>query len=168
MIKILIINFLTIITFGAQSQISTFKSSKYNYTINKPAGFELKVATGIHIDCKIVNEKGSKILVNVSKRLPEEKGLDAYNYSIEYFKLVYAEVDPNIRITKVEKLLLNGIKAFLIYYNYPSRQTGKIQVIEVHLLFQDNVFVISAISDDKNFDKDKVTLLKTLKSIKIK
>lgn len=163
----LFLTFLCLMTVSlVQSQTSTFTSSKYGYTINKPEGFERKTASGIHIDYKVVNNDGSSILVNVSKRLPEEKGIDAHSYSKEYFQTIFNQTDPNTTINITEKIIIDGKKTFLIYYSYPSNTGNNLKVIEAYLFFGDNAYVITTTSDDKHYEVHKNEFLKTIKSLK--
>ncbi len=149
-----------------QSQTSNFTSSKYGYTINKPEGFELKTASGIHIDYKVVSSDGSSILMNVSRRLPEEKGIDAHSYSKEFFQTSFNQTDRNITIIKTEKIIIDGKKTFLIYYNYSSNTGNNFNVIEAYLFFGDNAYVITTTSVDKNYEGHRIEFLKTIKSLK--
>jgi hypothetical protein len=152
-------------SFG-QSRTSTFESSRYDYTINQPSGFELRTANGIHIDYKVVNKDGSSISVNVSNRLPEEENIDAWSYSKEFFETVFSQSEPPIpSISKTEKTIIDGKKTFLIYYSYPSRGVY-LKVIEAYLFVGDNAYVITTTSDEQHYDVHKNVFLETIKSIK--
>lgn len=165
--KMFLTSLCLIATLLAQSQTSIFKSSKYGYTINKPEGFERKSANGIHIDYKVVSKDGSSILVNVSKRLPEEKGIDAHSYSKEYFQSIFNQTDPNTTISKTEKIIVDGKKTFLIYYSYPSNTGNTLNVIEAYLFVSDNAYVITTTSDEQHYEAHKYEFLMTIKSLKI-
>ena len=165
--KIFLLAFIFILTsLPAHSQSSKFKSSKYGYTINKPSGFEQTAVIGIHIDFKAVNKDGSSILVNVSKRLPEEIGIDAHSYSKEYFQTIFNQTDPNTIILKTEKIIIDGKKTFLIYYSYPSNRGNNLKVIEAYVFVGDNAYVITTTSDEQHYDTHKNAFLETINSIK--
>ncbi|MFT3902947.1 MAG: hypothetical protein QM727_07220 [Niabella sp.] len=167
MTKLFLASFLMVITSCGQAQTSTFKSPKYNYTINKPSGFEQTTATGVHIDYKVVNKTdGSSILVNVSNRQPEERGIDAWNYSKEYFEKVFSYQDPVFVISKAEKITIDGKKTFLLYYSYPSNGGTKLKVIEAYLFVGKNAYVITATSDEQHYGEYKTVFLGTIKSMK--
>lgn len=165
MIRQLLTSLLLLTALCGQTQTSTFKSSKYGYTINKPSDFEQATSNGIHIDYKVVNTDGSSILVNVSKRLPEE-GIDAWSYSKEYFEKVFSYQEPVSVISKTEKIIIDDKKAFLIYYSYPSNRGTNLKVIEAYLFAGDNAYVITTTSDEQHYEVHKNVLGETIKSIK--
>lgn len=165
--KIFFTAFLLLATFEGQSQTSTFTSQKYSYTINKPIGFDYKTAIAAHTDFKIADFKdGSGITVNVSKRLPEEKGMDGYSYSREYFENTFKQFDPNTIISQTEKIIIDGKKTFLIYYTYTSKTGTKFMVIEAYLFVGNNAYLITATSDNLHYENHKAIFLETIKSIK--
>ena len=166
MTKLILVSFLVLTTLYGQTQTSTFKSLKYNYTIDKPNNFEQTPATGVHIDYKVVNRDGSSILVNVSKRLPEEQGIDAWSYSKEYFEKVFSYQEPVSVISNTEKIIINGKKTFLNYYSYPSTRGTNLKVIEAYLFVGVNAYVITTTSDEQHFAAHKNVFLQTIKSIK--
>lgn len=169
MIKIFLTLLLLLTALFGQTQTSTFKSFNYGYAINKPNIFEKIPAKGIHIDFKVVNKSdGSSILVNVSKRLPEEEGIDAHDYSREYFQTIFHQTAPNTIISKTEKITVDGKKTFLIYYSYPSSTGNTLKVIEAYLFVGDNAYVITTTSDAQNYETHKSIFLETIKSIKFK
>lgn len=164
--KIITTSLFILVAFYGHTQTKKFKSSTYNYTINTPGGFERKSATGKHIDYKVTNQDGSSILVNVSKRLPEEKGMDGHSYTKEYFKTVFNQTDPNTIISNTEKIIVDGKKTFLIYYSYPSNRGNYLKVIEAYLFVGDNVYVITTTAGDDKYETYKDIFLQTIKSIK--
>jgi len=166
MTKSILSFFLILTTLCGQTQTSTFKSSKYGYSIDKPSDFGQAPATGVHIDYKVVNKDGSSISVLVSKRLLEEQGIDAWSYSKEYFEKVFSYQEPVSVISKTEKITINGKKTFLIYYSYPSNRGTNLKVIEAYLFVGDNAYVITTTSDEQYYDVHKTVFFKTIKSIK--
>lgn len=166
MTKLILASFLILTTLCGQTQTPTFKSSKYGYTIDKPSDFEQASATGIHIDYKVINKDGSSILVNVSTRLPEEKSIDGWSYSEEYFKKVFSYQDPVSVISKTEKIIIDGKKTFLLYYSYPSNRGTNLKVIEAYLFVENNAYVITTTSDEQHYAAHKNLFLATIKSIR--
>jgi len=164
--KLITTSLFILAAFYGHTQTSKFRSSTYNYTINTPDGFEKKSATGKHIDYKVTNKDGSSILVNVSKRLPEEKGMDGHSYTKEYFKTVFNQTDPNTIISNTEKIIIDGKKTFLIYYSYPSNRGNYLKVIEAYLFVGDNAYVITTTAGDDKYEAYKGIFLQTIKSIK--
>lgn len=164
--KILTTSLFILAAFCGHTQTPKFKSSTYNYTINIPDGFERKSATGKHIDFKVANQDGSSILVNVSKRLPDEKGMNGHSYTKEYFKTVFNQTDPNTIISNTEKIIIDEKKTFLIYYSYPSNRGNYLKVIEAYLFVGDNAYLITATAGDDKYEAYKNIFLQTIKSIK--
>lgn len=164
--KILFTTLLFITSLFGHTQSSKYESSKYGYTINIPNGYEQKNAKGIHIDFKVVSQDGSSILVNVSERLLEEKGIDAHSYSKGYFENIFRQNDPNTVISKTEKIIVDGKKAFLIYYSYPTNRGNHLNVVEAYLFVGNNAYVITATADDNTFGIRKNLFIQTIKSIK--
>lgn len=157
---------LLLTTFFGQTQLFKFQSSKYNYSINIPDGFKEKPAQGIHIDFKVVDQFGSSISVLVSQRLPEEKDINAHDYSREYFQTVFNQTSLNTIISQTEKIIIDKIKTFLIYYSYPTSHGVYLKVIEAYLFVGNNAYVITATTDEKHYSDYKNRFLQTIKSIK--
>lgn len=157
--------FLLTALFGL-AQPSKFQSSKDNYSINIPNGFKEKPAQGIHIDFKVVDQFGSSITVLVNQRLPEEKEINAHDYSREYFQTIFNQTSPNTIISHTGKIIIDKIKTFLIYYSYPTNHGVYLKVIEAYLFVGNNAYVITATTDEKHYGGYKNTFLQTIKSIK--
>lgn len=165
--KLILTSLVLTIALLANSQTSTFKSIKYGYTINKPTGFESKTASGKHIDYKVTSSDGSSILVNVSRRLPEEKGIDAHSYSRDYFEKAFELSNSNNTIEKTEKIFIDGKKTFLIYYSYPHSSGNYLKVIEAYFFIGDNAYVITTTTDGQHYNDYKNIFLATIKSFKL-
>ncbi|MFN8395917.1 MAG: hypothetical protein U0176_14870 [Bacteroidia bacterium] len=93
---------------------TTYSSLAYPYSIAIPKSFVKTTATGRHIDSKFVDDYGSSILVNVTERVPEERGITAHDYSKEMLLESYRAATPNVKITRAEKIYVDHQKAFLI------------------------------------------------------
>jgi hypothetical protein len=164
--RILFTSLLLLTGLFGQTQTSKFQSSKYNYSINIPADFKEKPAQGIHIDFKVADQFGSSITVNVSQRLPEEKGINAHDYSRDYFQTIFNQSSIKYVISQTEKIIIDKTKTFLIYYSYPANHGVNLKVIQAYLFVGNNAYLITATTDENHYNHYKNTFLQTIKSIK--
>lgn len=166
--SILILFFISILLQGQMNYAQTtgsksFKSSKYGYSINIPIGFERATATGKNIDLKLINNDGTSILINVTKRTTEEYSITAHDYSKEMLEREYKQSAPNLSISKAEKNYISGEKAFLINYNNLSNGT---KAIEIYIYKENNAYVFTATCGANLFQTYEPIFLKTFNSFK--
>lgn len=166
--RIFFTGLLLITALFGQTQASKFLSSNYNYSINIPDNFKVKRAQGIHIDFKVGDQSGSSITVNVSQRLPEEKVINAHDYSRTYFQTIFNQSPIKYVISQTEKIIIDNIKTFLIYYRYPTDHGVNLKTIQAYLFVGNNAYVITTTADEQHYDAYKNQFLETIKSIKFK
>ena len=142
-----------------------FYSFKFKYEINIPSGFIQYQASSKRIDLKLINKNGSSILVNVSERLSDEYKITAHDYTKEFLENSIKTYNPEISITKSEKMFIDGNKAFLIHYIIPSQQY---KVLEIYFYKGDNAYVLTASTKISEFYNYENIFLETYKSIKFK
>ena len=161
--KYYIILILSLLLANIYAQTSPVFSKKYNYSINIPEGFKEVSASSKNVDLKFSDGKGSGIILNVSPRLPEEKGLSVTNYSKEYFEQGIKPFNPTFKVLSTEKLKIDGENAFIMVFT--ASEYG-IKSMECYLFRGDIAFVITTSSPMNAFNENQEIFRRTILSLK--
>lgn len=137
--------------YNQSSSPSTYKhtSNNYNYTINAPTTFKKTTSNRSNIDTKLVDNSGASIIVNVSKRLPEEYGLTGHSYSADYFRNLYRNQGYNITIHKSSKTTVAGQPAFKMVFDNPVN--NRLRVLEYSFFKGSYAYVLTCSCEKGSF-----------------
>lgn len=141
---------------------NTYNSEKYPYSITIPQSFEKEKPVRKNIDQIFVDDYGASISVNVTQRQPEEFGITAHDYSKEYLENDIRQALPNYTITRSQKIIIDGQKAFLCEdIGGPS---SLLKVMDCYIFYKDKVYLIMAVAPIPKFDNYRVLFEAAIKS----
>lgn len=141
-----------------------YSSEKYKYSIKVPESFRKSTSERPHIDLKFVDDFGSSITVNVSKRLAEEYQITAHDYTKEFLEESFKQATPNAYITWTEKTVISGENAFLFEQegSHPN-----LKAMNCYLYHNDKAFFITATCEKTRFDNYRQLFRKCIESLKL-
>lgn len=154
---------LTILFVNYRGQTSKAYSKKYNYSIDIPINFTQVSATSKNVDMKFSDGNGNGIILNVSPRLPEEKGLNVNNFTKEYFEQGIKPSNPTFQVLSTEKIKIDGESAFIMIF---TASAYGIKSMECYMFRGDIAFVITTSSAIDNFGKHQELFHNTILSLK--
>lgn len=101
---------------------TNWKSTKYNYQVEIPKGFQIKPATGVNVDFKVVDKYGNNIVIVVKKIPAEYKNKTLYQVLgdsesfVDYWKEGANEIFNTPKLIKYGKTKINNYDAFWLDY----------------------------------------------------
>ncbi len=140
----------------------TFKSENYPYSITIPQSFGKEKPVRKNIDQIFVDDYGASILVNVTQRLPEEYRITAHDYSKEYLENNARQALPNYTITRSQKIIIDGQKAFLS--ENIGGPSSLLKIMDCYIFYKDKVYLIMATAPIPKFDNYRVLFEAAIKS----
>lgn len=165
--KLFIVLFVAILPISLYAQ-ETFKSQKYGYSIELPAGYKTKTAIGENTDLDAVNE-GKSIIV-VVKKLPKGGENITANYfqqiSNEQWETSLNEYLPNPHVIKKGKAIVDGKNAFYIHYTTQKSIEPKLYQINYNVIHNGFHYVISFNCLDNSTDTNMPYFMRSLRSFK--
>lgn len=161
--KHIVIFILSLLISNLVAQTNTVVSENYNYSINIPEGFTQVSTLVKNVDMKFSDGKGNGVILNVSPRLPEEKGLSVTNFTKEYFEQGIKPSNPTFKVLSTEKLKIDGENAFIMVFT--NSEYG-IKSMECYMFRGDIAFVITTSSPINLFDQNQELYRKTILSLK--
>lgn len=150
----------------AQNSYRSYKSLKYNYSIEYPNSFTKKNIIGKNIDFKVVDSNGNSIIVVVKKLLGQGEKLTIN----DILKIPSASWEsnlqlPNVKVVKKGKVSVDGqLGMFLFYTSKDINDPITLYYMNYFFIFNEYIYNLTATCNIKDISHMQPIFFRALQS----